>query len=356
MTMVASVWPKISVALPSEEFNKRFQEAAVSCDAVLLEDLDFQAPWADIKRLHGLLSSRPDLRERLNSAQPKEKPNYKTAAVDSAANKNPGALIDQKVSLDLSAKRMADLAESGVDILELLGQSFRSIIDFYRSIEGGLVPRTMMALSGLVDDGLDAIHKDSAFTLRLSSYFSRSACGSPAPRCGEHKDFGTFTVLFQDPEQPGLELFTNGAWRAVPAGCCLVTLGWCAQIRSNDRVKAVLHRVRDGAAGAGGIVPRRDAAIFFVAPDVSAPLETIVREGEVPRYAGLLTHGEFKVKMARKWQEREGTVEAGLDTMTQEDIVQEFLRGPAKRAADAKVPSSAVKETLGNAAVPTACA
>ena len=65
------------------------------------------------------------------------------------------------------------------------------------------------------------------------------------------------------------------------------------------RVKAVLHRVRDGAAGAGGIVPRRDAAIFFVAPDVSAPLETIVREGEVPRYAGLLTHGEFKVLLLR---------------------------------------------------------
>ena len=31
-------------------------------------------------------------------------------------------------------------------------------------------------------------------------------------------------------------------------------------------------------------------------------------------------------------------------------------RAPAKRAADAKVPSSAVKETLGNAAVSTACA
>ena len=30
--------------------------------------------------------------------------------------------------------------------------------------------------------------------------------------------------------------------------------------------------------------------------------------------------------MARKWQEREGTVEAGLDTMTQEDIVEQFLR------------------------------
>ena len=64
-----------------------------------------------------------------------------------------------QVSLDLSAKRMADLAESGVDILELLGQSFRSIIDFYRSIEGGLVPRTMMALSGTQPSGIFPGHQ-----------------------------------------------------------------------------------------------------------------------------------------------------------------------------------------------------
>lgn len=55
-----------------------------------------------------------------------------------------------QVSLDLSAKRMADLAESGVDILELLGQSFQSILGFYRSIEVDIVPRAMKALSGLV--------------------------------------------------------------------------------------------------------------------------------------------------------------------------------------------------------------
>ena len=62
-----------------------------------VQDLDFQAPWADIKRLHDLLAARPDLHERLNSAQPKDKPNYKTAAVDPVANKNPEALIDHKV-------------------------------------------------------------------------------------------------------------------------------------------------------------------------------------------------------------------------------------------------------------------
>lgn len=30
--------------------------------------------------------------------------------------------------------------------------------------------------------------------------------------------------------------------------------------------------------------------------------------------------------MARKWQEREGTVEAGPNTMTQEEIVEDFRR------------------------------
>ena len=34
----------------------------------------------------------------------------------------------------------------------------------------------------------------------------------------------------------------------------------------------------------------------------------------------------LQVKMARKWQEREGTVEAGANTTTQEEIVEEFRR------------------------------
>lgn len=76
----------------------------------------------------------------------------------------------------------------------------------------------------------------------------------------------------------------------------LVPFELCMQTSfAAGRVRAALHRVRDGPVGAGGIVPRRDAVIFFVAPDASALLETIVRKDEVPRYAGLLTHGEFKV-------------------------------------------------------------
>ena len=57
----------------------------------------------------------------------------------------------------------------------------------------------------------------------------------------------------------------------------------------------MLHRVTDGVADADGTVPQRNAAIFFVAPDVGARLEPVIRDGEVPHYASALTHGEFKV-------------------------------------------------------------
>ena len=39
----------------------------------------------------------------------------------------------------------------------------------------------------------------------------------------------------QDPLQAGLELFCDGEWQPRPPGSCLITFGWCAQIRSNDR-------------------------------------------------------------------------------------------------------------------------
>ena len=53
-----------------------------------------------------------------------------------------------QVSLDLSAKRLSDLQKSGVDIVELLGSSFQTVVNFYNNVEQGLVPRTLKALSG----------------------------------------------------------------------------------------------------------------------------------------------------------------------------------------------------------------
>ena len=77
--------------------KKAIAQTMLLMDPGEVQDLGFQVPWDDMKKLHDLLTARPDLCERLNSAQPPEKPNYKAAAVDPKANKNPEALIDQKV-------------------------------------------------------------------------------------------------------------------------------------------------------------------------------------------------------------------------------------------------------------------
>lgn len=59
-----------------------------------------------------------------------------------------------------------------------------------------------------------------------------------------------------------------------------------------------------------------------------------------------------QVKMARKWQEREGTVEPGQETKTQEELVEE-LRTLVKHAA---VPAPATKVAPGSAVVHAVCA
>lgn len=75
----------------------------------------------------------------------------------------------------------------------------------------------------------------------------------------------------------------SGIWRPieVAAGSALLLFGWCANIRSNDRVPAALHRVVDAAAGPDGIVPRRQSAVLFLAPASDTVLEPNVLPGEV---------------------------------------------------------------------------
>lgn len=76
----------------------------------------------------------------------------------------------------------------------------------------------------------------------------------------------------------------KGAWRPVdvPAGSAVLLFGWCANVRSNDRVPAALHRVVDAApkAAAGG-VPQRQSAVFFLAPAPETALEPVIMPGEV---------------------------------------------------------------------------
>ena len=75
----------------------------------------------------------------------------------------------------------------------------------------------------------------------------------------------------------------KAVWRPVEvaAGSEVLVFGWCANVRSNDRVPAALHRVVDAAAGPDGVVPRRLSAVFFLAPAPNTVLEPKLVPGEV---------------------------------------------------------------------------
>ncbi|ELU13968.1 hypothetical protein CAPTEDRAFT_223292 [Capitella teleta] len=86
-------------------------------------------------------------------------------------------------------------------------------------------------------------------------------------RCGEHTDFDSITLNFQD---GGLEILdeTTGKWwfpRSVP-GTVLVSCGDFMQRWTSDRIKAVVHRV--GVPDDAKLrQSTRKSIIFFVHPD-----------------------------------------------------------------------------------------
>lgn len=99
---------------------------------------------------------------------------------------------------------------------------------------------------------------------------------------GQHTDAGALTILLQD-DQSGLEVRRDGRWHAVEprAGALVINLGDMAQVWSNDRYVAALHRVVPPAAKDRYSVP------FFFNPAWEtdyAPLPTTVSAEQPARY------------------------------------------------------------------------
>jgi isopenicillin N synthase-like dioxygenase len=117
------------------------------------------------------------------------------------------------------------------------------------------------------------------------------------PRCpgmgclgvNQHTDAGALTVLLQD-DQPGLEVLRDDVWHLVPSveGALVVNVGDIIQVWSNDRYRAVLHRVRTNASSQRFSVP------FFFNPRYDfeyAPLTTTLDQRA--RYRPI-NWGEFR--------------------------------------------------------------
>lgn len=84
------------------------------------------------------------------------------------------------------------------------------------------------------------------FFLRLLHYPPVEQAAANQLRAGEHTDYGTVTLLFQEPNAVGgLEINAQGAWIPAPVipNTILVNIGDALQRWTNDRFRSTPHRV-----------------------------------------------------------------------------------------------------------------
>lgn len=177
-----------------------------------------------------------------------------------------------------------------------------AVLDYYGACE-----RLAFRLLGAVTTnlGADSDQLFSAFMPRHTSFLRLNyypVCPTPerpegfaTPKAGHlalnhHTDSGALTLLLQD-EQSGLEVLRDGRWHLVEprADALVVNIGDIAQVWSNDRYQAAVHRVLANAGAERFSVP------FFFSPAYSAryaPLPTMTDDARPARYRPI-NWGEF---------------------------------------------------------------
>jgi isopenicillin N synthase-like dioxygenase len=152
---------------------------------------------------------------------------------------NPNRLGDLKEAFNIG-EGMVWTAEPSQ--FRLIVESFYQ--DCIRQVAMPLLQALALALQ-LPDTFLVDRHGKNFF-LRLLYYPSAQQPVANQLRAGEHTDYGTVTLLFQEPDAVGgLEIYVQGNWMPAPVvpDTILVNLGDALQRWTNDRFCSTPHRV-----------------------------------------------------------------------------------------------------------------
>jgi hypothetical protein len=293
---------------------------------LVLPDTGLTPPWAGIQTLFDQLSECPNLVAELNALYPVCNI-VKDAALD--LRRSDTNIIDQKVAFGLNTQRLQALQQAP-GLVEKLGAPFNVILEFFHKIEQVLISKLIEVLSTISGQDLAAVHIQHNNNFRIIDYPEHESTQGPARerRCGAHRDFGTFTIVF--PAGEGLQVEKEGKFYDLPGDVPQLFFGYCGAILSNNRLHAAKHRVVDTIPGKNGNVARRNSLVFFVAPDENTPLKPAFMNGEKAQFKSGLTSTELKGNMKRKWKAREGTLgrEAAGEAGSQDEIIDQFLRTP----------------------------
>ncbi|KAL7424584.1 hypothetical protein Q5752_000268 [Cryptotrichosporon argae] len=176
----------------------------------------------------------------------------------------------------------------------------------------------------------------------------RVGLGALDIRAGEHKDWGTLTMLFQQPDgEPGLEVYLpstalspsvsgssaaaptvepSWAWHAAPVpppGGFLVNVGLGMELWSGSNYKATMHRVifptrpaRQPGSEAPDVEGLRDryTLAYFVQPDDNVPFHPVRAGGQIDYAEEAITSGELFDLKLRESMERSKALLAAAPT------------------------------------------
>ncbi|KAH7093274.1 hypothetical protein FB567DRAFT_557260 [Paraphoma chrysanthemicola] len=289
-------------SVSKEESYRVLSNAATTTGVALISALPVRPPMAAIQALFARLYADAVLVSRLNATYPKRGVFKNACLAPDASSK-----IDQKTTIDLSINRLKSIRTLDPTLDQELGKDFQDILNFYTYVENYLLPIVTHATASISGADLKPIHTGTNNHLRLIDYFPSP--DPPAPRCGEHRDYNTYMIVFQDGAVGGLELEVDGTWTSIPKNVdAVVTWGWCGAILTNNVVKAAKHRVLKTWPS----TERRTTAVVFVAPELNTPLKPMgglekgIDDWSREIRDGRMTVGAFKEVIAKKWRRREG--------------------------------------------------
>ena len=149
-----------------------------------------------------------------------------------------------------------------------------------------------------------------------------------------NRDFGYITLI--QATHGGLQVRpdSKSKWQDLPAmpnGSAIMMGGWCAKIRSNGRIPAILHRVTKHYEETS-----RVSAVLFCNPkSVDTALDPVVRSGEDQKFIDGVKAAELQQRLAEAKSEK--TVDKWLESCSgkkkkMSTLLSKFRR-PASQAA-----------------------
>lgn len=182
------VIPSVSIDSTPAEIAKVVQNSPNGI--LIVTDLP-PAPFSELRATFDFLSENEAVTDRLNRAYTKNQV-YK----DAFAHSKGGPTVDMKRVLDLSPERLLQIQANDPALAEEIYQqqgSFRDTMTYWDRLRNGVAPKLEDAVSRAIGrPGI--LEQDAAYNYRMVDYYERASSNEVPPRCGEHRDFGSFTL------------------------------------------------------------------------------------------------------------------------------------------------------------------